>query len=223
MRIHDDFNKRVHVVSHKMDWVPSPLKGVDRRMLDRIGEEVARATTIVRYAPGSTFSPHKHSGGEEFIVLDGVFSDEHGDYGPGYYVRNPRGSSHKPFSKNGCTIFVKLWQMVEADQKFVRTDTENAAFSESTAAGIKILDLHHYEGENVRIEKWEAGSTDHRAYEDGAEYLVLQGQLEDEDGQYGTGDWLRLPPGYSHQLKALKDTRLYLKTGHLTKPLDLPA
>jgi anti-sigma factor ChrR (cupin superfamily) len=79
-------------------------------MLDRIGDEVVRATSIVRYAPGSHFSAHTHGGGEEFFVLNGVFQDEHGDYPVGSYVRNPPTSSHVPGSDLGCVIFVKLWR-----------------------------------------------------------------------------------------------------------------
>ncbi|MBA98530.1 MAG: cupin, partial [Roseobacter sp.] len=110
MDLNADFSQRVVVHSDTIDWQPSPIEGVDRRMLDRIGDEVARATTIVRYAPGSRFSAHTHTGGEEFIVLDGVFQDEHGNYPAGTYVRNPPTTSHTPGSKAGCTIFVKLWQ-----------------------------------------------------------------------------------------------------------------
>ena len=76
MELNADFSKRVAVHAARMPWVASPMPGVDRRMLDRIGEEVARATSIVRYAPGSHFSPHTHGGGEEFLVLEGVFTDE---------------------------------------------------------------------------------------------------------------------------------------------------
>lgn len=221
MRINDDLNTRAHVASHKLLWVASPLPGVDRRMLDRIGGEVARATTIVRYAPGSYFSAHSHDGGEEFLVLDGIFSDEHGDYGPGYYVRNPRGSSHTPFSKDGCTIFVKLWQMKEGDQDFIRTDTQGAAYLPGLSEGISLLNLHHYENETVRMELWQPNASENRGYEGGAEYLVLDGLIEDEQGQYGKGDWLRLPPGYGHMLKAKEQTHLYVKTGHLSKPPNL--
>src|SRR5262244_2834830 len=118
-----DFNQRV--VSHRADatWVPSPLPGVDRRMLDRIGGEVARATSVVRYAPHSQFSSHTHGGGEEFLVLDGVFQDEHGDYPACTYVRNPPTSSHTPGSEPGCTIFVKLWQFDPDDRTPVRIET----------------------------------------------------------------------------------------------------
>src|SRR6516162_5700894 len=73
MEINADFSKRAAVHAARLPWIPSPIKGVDRRMLDRIGDEVARATSIVRYAPHSHFSPHTHGGGEEFLVLDGVF------------------------------------------------------------------------------------------------------------------------------------------------------
>ena len=73
MNINADFTLRVVMHAAAMPWVDSPVAGVQRRMLDRIGEEVARATTVVRYAPGSKFTAHTHNGGEEFIVLEGVF------------------------------------------------------------------------------------------------------------------------------------------------------
>ena len=107
MNLNSDFGARAAVHAARLDWTPSPIPGVDRRMLDRIGDEVARATSIVRYAPHSHFSPHTHGGGEEFLVLDGVFQDEHADYPPGTYVRNPPTSRHTPGSEPGCTLFVK--------------------------------------------------------------------------------------------------------------------
>src|SRR5210317_2073117 len=123
MQLHADLTQRAVVQSTALDWIPSPMPGVDRRMLDRNGAEVARATSIVRYAPESFFSAHSHGGGEEFFVLDGVFSDENGDYTKGMYVRNPVGSRHTPFSKEGGTIFVKLHQFDPDDQASVRIDT----------------------------------------------------------------------------------------------------
>lgn len=133
MRLNADFALPVVIRPGDSPWVASPLAGVERRMLDRIGEELARATSIVRYAPGSHFSAHGHPGGEEFLVLDGVFSDERGDYPAGTYVRNPIGSRHAPFSREGCTIFVKLMQFDAADRAEVveqpprRVDAGDAA------------------------------------------------------------------------------------------------
>ncbi|MEM9127911.1 MAG: cupin domain-containing protein, partial [Pseudomonadota bacterium] len=125
MELNADFSSRVAVLSEQLEWQASPMQGVDRRMLDRIGGEVARATTIVRYAPGSKFSAHTHTGGEEFIVLDGVFQDEHGDFPAGTYVSNPPTTSHTPGSEPGCIIFVKLWQFDMDDRtQFRKTMAE---------------------------------------------------------------------------------------------------
>jgi anti-sigma factor ChrR (cupin superfamily) len=96
MKLNADFTKRAVVHAATLDWQASPMAGVERRMLDRIGDEVARATSIVRYAPHSQFSPHEHDGGEEFLVLEGVFQDEYGDFPAGCYVRNPPQSRHTP-------------------------------------------------------------------------------------------------------------------------------
>jgi len=99
MELHADLSQRAVLDTNALAWMPSPMAGVERRMLDRRGEEVARATSLVRYAPGSRFERHVHGGGEEILVLEGTFSDEHGDY--------PPGSVHRPFSEAGCTIWVK--------------------------------------------------------------------------------------------------------------------
>ena len=123
MNLNADFTKRAVVHAATLDWKASPIPGVERRMLDRIGDEVARATSIVRYAPGSHFSPHVHEGGEEFLVLEGVFQDEHDDFPAGSYVRNPPQSHHTPGFVAGCTIFVKLWQFDLADRAQVLVDT----------------------------------------------------------------------------------------------------
>ena len=96
MNLNSDFTTRAAVHAGRLDWTPSPIPGVDRRMLDRVGEEVARATSIVRYAPGSRFSPHTHGGGEEFLVLDGVFQDEHGDFRPGAISATRRPPTTRP-------------------------------------------------------------------------------------------------------------------------------
>jgi quercetin dioxygenase-like cupin family protein len=142
MELNADFSRRAALHGASLDWVASPMAGVDRRMLDRIGEEVARATSIVRYAPHSHFSPHTHSGGEEFLVLDGVFQDEHGDFPAGCYIRNPPGSAHRPGSEPGCVIFVKLWQFDPADRTQLRLDTRDRSYAAAAGRpGVEILPL----------------------------------------------------------------------------------
>src|ERR671911_2175969 len=149
MKINADPSERAVVYSEDLPWVDSPLPGVQRRMLERDGEEVARATSVVRYAPNSRFDPHTHGGGEEFLVLDGVFSEEHGDFGPGTYVRNPPGSRHTPRSGPGCTILVKLRQMDLEDQEYVRIDTTTAAWRPGPVEGVSVMPLFERGRERV--------------------------------------------------------------------------
>ncbi|MEM9189089.1 MAG: cupin domain-containing protein, partial [Myxococcota bacterium] len=154
LRIRADLSQREVVALDDEPWRPSPLPGVDRRMLDRVGDEVARATSVVRYQPGSSFDAHTHDLGEEFYVLDGVFSDEHGDFPAGSYVRNPPGSSHAPFTRDGCTIFVKLRQFERSDTELVVVDTGEAEFRPGLVPGLRVLPLHECEGVSTALVRW---------------------------------------------------------------------
>lgn len=187
MQIHADLSQRAVVDANSLPWVESPLPGVERRMLERDGGEVVRATSIVRYAPNSRFDAHTHGGGEEFLVLDGVFSDETGDFPAGMYVRNPVGSRHAPFSKGGATILVKLRQFDPADQAYVRLDTNTAAWLPGAAAGLEVMPLHQFGSEHVAVVKWAPGAhfVNH-AHPGGEEIFVLSGTFADEQGTYAS-------------------------------------
>lgn len=214
MDLNTDFNTRVVVHSDQLDWTPSPMPGVDRRMLDRIGGEVARATSIVRYAPNSAFSQHTHTGGEEFIVLDGVFQDEHGDYPVGTYVRNPPTTAHTPKSENGCTIFVKLWQFDMADRTQFRKDM--AKDLGKPVAGIATTELHRDAFEIVTYNQLDAGATLTNADDGGIEVLVIKGTATERGTVLSKGSWLRAPSGEKLSITAGQDgATLWIKTGHL--------
>src|ERR1700756_2056557 len=176
MDLNSDLSARAAVHAARLDWTPSPIPGVDRRMLDRIGDEVARATSIVRYAPHSRFSPHTHGGGEEFLVLNGVFQDEHGDYPAGAYVRNPPTSSHTPGSQPGCTIFVKLWQFDPDDRTPVRIDTSGLSFASAPGLpGVEFALLYESARELVLLERWAPGASLAVPVPGGIELFVLEG------------------------------------------------
>ncbi|PWE32627.1 cupin [Maritimibacter sp. 55A14] len=216
MRINADFTKRVVVRPEDYEWVHSPASGVDRMMLDRIGDEVARATTIVRFAPGSRFDAHTHGGGEEFFVLDGVFSDESGDYPAGFYVRNPVGTSHTPHTDPGCTIFVKLHQFLPEDQEQKHIDTTHATFVPGEVEGLSVLPLHEAPNECVALERWAPGTRFHRhSHRGGEEIFVLEGVFEDEHGHYPAGTWLRNPHLSEHTPFSTEGCLIYMKSGHL--------
>jgi len=216
MKLHADFSQRVVLSSPDLPWLDSPMPGVQRQMLERDGEEVARATSIVRYAPHSHFSAHTHGGGEEFFVLDGVFSDEYGDYPAGTYIRNPVGSTHTPSSQDGCTIFVKLWQMQPDDQQRVAIATTQASWFPGLVTGLQVMPLHTYGTENVALVKWAPGTQfQHHSHFGGEEIFVLDGVFEDEFGSYPQGTWLRSPNGSRHTPFSRSGCLIYVKTGHL--------
>ena len=221
MRINADFTKRASVHAGTSDWVQSPMPGVERRMLDRVGDEVARATSIVRYAPGTAFSPHTHAGGEEFFVLDGIFQDERGDYPAGSYIRNPPTSRHTPRSQAGCTIFVKLFQFDPADCSQVNIDTKlREALAPAGQPGVRLIPLFIDGREDVRLEEWRADASVMLDVPGGFEALVLEGSFAEGGETFARHSWLRLPKG--SRLTAVAGpagARLWVKTGHLQHAL----
>lgn len=225
MDLNADFTRRAVVHAGSLDWAASPMPGVHRRMLDRIGDEVARATSIVRYAPDSHFSPHIHDGGEEFLVLDGVFQDEHGDYPAGSYVRNPPTSRHTPGSAAGCTIFVKLWQFDPADRTEVRLTTAERIFVPMPdRPGVTALPLFHDTVERVRLEEWAPGAQVDIASPAGLELLVLRGSFVELKERFTEQSWLRLPPGSAFAgVAGPGGCRVWLKSGHLATIRTPPA
>ncbi|MGA7936193.1 MAG: cupin domain-containing protein [Kovacikia sp.] len=221
MKLHADFSQRVVISSQDLPWVDSPMPGVQRRMLERDGEEVARATSIVRYAPNSYFPAHTHGGGEEFFVLEGVFSDEYGDYPAGTYIRNPVGSTHTPFSKDGCTILVKLWQMQPDDKERVAIDTTQTPWIPGLVKGLQVMPLHMHGTEHVALVKWAPGTRfQHHSHLGGEEIFVLDGIFEDEFGSYPRGTWLRNPSDSRHTPFSQMGCLIYVKTGHLPAPVS---
>ena len=223
MHLNADFNQRAVVRFEESNWVASPMPGVHRRMLDRIGEEVARATSIVRFDPGSAFSPHTHDGGEEYLVLDGTFQDEDGDFPTGSYVRNPPTSSHTPAARDGATILVKLHQFDPEDRTLVQIDSGSAVWSE-TAPGVETLLLHEDARERVVMERWAPGMGRAIDASGGLELFVIDGVMSDGTDTLRQWDWMRLPVG--SELNAMagpEGARVWIKAGHLRHVGQAPA
>jgi anti-sigma factor ChrR (cupin superfamily) len=225
MELNADFDERVAIHAARIPWKPSPVPGVERRMLDRLGNEVARATTVVRFAPGSHFPAHVHKGGEEFLVLDGVFQDESGDFPAGSYIRNPPESQHTPASEPGCTIFVKLWQFDLADRTHVCIDTNKMPFVPTHGrAGVDIMPLFRDSFEDVRIERWAAGRTLPIDAVGGMEIFVLDGAFSEGGEIFEPMSWLRLPNFARTEVRTFEEgARVWVKQGHLAVAPRRPA
>lgn len=219
--INADFARRVVIATGDLPWLASPQAGVERRLLDRIGGEVARATSLVRYAPASAFPAHDHALGEEFFVLEGVFSDEHGDYPAGTYVRNPPGSRHSPRTGPGCVIFVKLRQMDPDEQTRIVIDTGKAAWQAGEAAGHARCPLHAApaSAERVSLERLAAGARlPGRENPGGEEILIVAGEMADTSANYGPATWIRNPPGWRQALHSARGVTFWVKHGHIQLP-----
>ncbi len=214
--IRANWKERCTVALQDLPWVSSPVPGVDRKLLERDGGEIARATSVVRYAPGAAFKTHTHGLGEEIWVLEGTFSDEFGDYGPGTYLRNPPGSAHAPFSRTGCTLFVKLRYHHPQDGQRVVVDTRTATWQPGLVPGLEVMGLHTFETQHTALVRWAPQTyfSQHRHY-GGEEILVLEGTFSDEHGDYPALSWLRSPHLSMHKPFSRDGCLILVKVGHL--------
>jgi len=217
-RIRANFAQRFVVLPEAEPWVTSPTPGVERKMLDRIGDEVARATSIVRFAANTDFPMHVHGGGEEFLVLQGLFVDDDGEYPAGAYVRNPVGSRHAPRAgEAGATLLVKLHQFAAGDAERVVVQTTRMPWLPGSAPGLSVLPLHEFGDEHVALVRWEPHTRFQRhSHWGGEEIFVLEGVFRDEHGDYPAGSWLRSPHLSTHTpFTAAEGATIFVKVGHL--------
>lgn len=216
-QINGDLSVRAAAHTDRMAWSPSPSGTVWRKRVHLVGPpEAGQVTSVVRYEPGATFPSHDHPDGEEILVLDGVFSDEHGDWPAGTYLLNPEGFRHAPFSKQGCRLFVKLRQFPGRERQHVVVDTNALDWQPGAGSGIASKVLYKQAGfaDEVHLERWHAGiNLGVLHYEQGAELFVLDGEFSDESGGHSRGGWLRLPPGSEHHPRTDKGCELYIKRG----------
>lgn len=215
MNLNEDYSQRVVLNHNDLPWVDSPEAGVQRRLLERLGDEVARATSVVRYDAGARFPEHHHDMGEEILVLEGVFSDETGDYPAGTYIMNPPGSSHAPFSDTGCLLFVKLRHLGGDQQYREIVDTTMAPWHQGLVRGLQVMPLMQ-QGTGSTLVRWAPQTyfNPHRHF-GGEEIFVVSGVFEDEHGRYPAGSWIRSPHMSMHQPFSREGCTIFVKTGHL--------
>lgn len=217
--INGDLSVRAIVDTAQMDWAPSPSGSVWRKRVHLVGPpESGQVTSVVRYEPKSRFPAHDHPEGEEILVLDGVFSDEHGDWPAGTYLLNPEGFRHTPFSETGCLLFVKLRQFSGRERRHVAVDTHKLEWLPGSIPGVAQKMLYHQSGfqDSVRLERWEPQTDVGKVtYEKGVEFFVLEGAFSDDLGSYTAGCWMRLPAGSEHHSCSDGGCTVYIKTASL--------
>lgn len=217
--INGDLSVRAVADTAQMPWAPSPSGSVWRKRVHLVGPpESGQVTSVVRYEPHSRFPAHDHPEGEEIFVLEGVFSDEHGNWPAGTFLLNPEGFRHAPFSEPGCLLFVKLRQFPGRERQHVVVDTRKLAWQPGSIAAVAYKPLYQQPGfsDAVRLERWEPqADLGVISYEQGAEFFVLAGEFSDEAGAYPTGCWLRFPVGSKHHPRSTTGCTLYIKRSGL--------
>lgn len=215
-----DRSERLVIETRNLPWVASPATGVWRKHLEREAAESGQTTSVVRFEEGAGFDAHTHPLGEELLVLEGTFEDEHGRYPAGSYVRNPPGSRHRPLCTQGCTIFVKLDQFAEDDHKTVRINSLDTDWLPGLVPGLRVMPLHEHGSEHTALVKWDAGTRfNPHIHWGGEEIFVIEGTFQDEFGDYPEGSWLRNPHGSRHHPFSEEGCLILVKTGHM--PLDV--
>jgi anti-sigma factor ChrR (cupin superfamily) len=213
--LNGDLNLRVSVATASMPWSPSPSPTVWRKRVHRVGPaEAGQVTSVVRYDAGSDFPVHEHPDGEEILVLDGVFTDDRGDWPAGTYLLNPEGYRHAPSSREGCVLFVKLRQFPGRDRRQVAIDTRTIDWQAGSGTERKLLYSQEGYSDSMALERFAPGTpAGMREYPDGAEIFVLAGELRDEAGRFGAGTWIRFPKAAAHRPSSDSGCEIYIKRG----------
>ena len=196
-------------------WIKSPADGVSRLPLERVAPESGHTTSFVTFEPDSYFPAHTHPQGEEIYVIEGVFSDEYGNYPAGTYIRNPPGSHHTPFTAQGCTLFVKLDQFQRDDKQPIVIRPEDQHWQPGIG-NLRVLGLHTYNTESTALVLWPKNEVFQKhTHWGGEEIVVLSGQFIDEHGKYPALSWIRSPHMSQHFPHVEEQTLILVKVGHL--------
>lgn len=216
IELNANLDARVVIDTRTAPWGASPGPDVERNLLDRVGGEAVRATSIVRYAPGAALPSSEYGLGEELLVLAGALEDEEGTYPAGTYIRNPPGSQRRLSSAAGCELFVKQGQFQTGDDARVVIDTRQARFRPGLVPGLTVLPLHEFGTEHAALVRWAPGTLfQPHSHWGGEEILVLEGVFSDEHGDYPAGTWIRSPHLSRHHPFSEPGCLIYVKVGHL--------
>lgn len=191
------------VDTNQMPWEPTEWQAISRKVLELVNDpKKGRETSLLKFEPGAKIPTHVLKHRLDVFVLEGAYEDDHGEYGPHTFIRNPPGLRHTPASKGGCVIYAK-WRVPirpNAGERIV-IDAKTAQWLDFPHRGANVLHLYpNADGiETGRIGNVHPNrkipSHDHSI---GEETFVLKGCLKDEYTAYTPGIWFRMPCGVPH-------------------------
>lgn len=211
--INANFHLPVSVKTNVFDWQGFTKAGIRQRSLERLVGRHSRLTAVAQFAAGQVFKKIAHEHGVEFLVLSGKFSDEHGDYGVGSYVRNPAAAYRMPFTRDGCTVLLKVGRFQLLDQKRVVVNTRDShrKWKATGEPGVSCLDLHQFSEQHVSLHKIRAECwITFKCLNLALEIFVIEGDISVSGSHYEAGTWLRYPPGSRIKVRSKHGCCLYI-------------
>jgi len=212
--INANFSVPVTVETKILNWQVLSGAGIKQQCLERLSGNKSRLSSLAQFPAGRAFKKFGHKGGEELLVLSGIFSDADGDYGAGCYVRNPPGTYHQPFTRDGCTVLFKLGQFQPMDRKRLVINTRGTAskWQHAGEPGVSRQELHHFAEEEVSLHRihpecW----VTFKLQSQGLEVFVCEGPVSESGNLYSAGSWMRYPAGSKVKISSKGGACLYVK------------
>jgi anti-sigma factor ChrR (cupin superfamily) len=215
-QLNADVALRVVVQSAQLPWLDAPTPLIKHKVLMQGDGENAKASAVIKLLPGANVADLPHQLGEEIFVLEGSLSDAKGDHPAGSYIKNPAGSNYSPYSKQGCTLFVRRRQMDAGDEQKLVINTHSAQWFEGMVKGLTVLPLTEFGSQHTAMVRWAPQTffNPHRHF-GGEEIFVVEGVFSDEHGDFPAGSWMRSPHLSQHQPFSREGCLILVKTGHL--------
>jgi hypothetical protein len=205
--MHADLSQRVAVSTDGLTWLPRD--GVDEKLLEATAD---RRTALVRLPPGAVL-PLGGTGSVDLLVLDGMLVDGQGYYGPRTYIHDA--ATAQLTAASITTVFVKQRPARAASRWLV--DTSRVRFGVANVQGLASEPLYADAYGRVALLRFEPGAALVRhKHAFGEEFLVLDGQLDDDHGRYVPRWWVRQPPGSEHAVRSGNGATTLVFADHLS-------
>lgn len=200
--INADCTKLVILRPDQMVWEGTDQTGVSRIILERVNDSLlGRETSLARLAPNTELTPEVLETRMEIFVVEGAFSDGHGEYEARTFIMNPPGTTFTGATREGCVIYVKRLNGFGGGGEPVAIDTSTADW---TPFGQRVAEVIHFYKDDERDVTARVGKVFPNAqlmehdHPGGEEVLILEGSFKDQFGEGLPGTWLRYPIGLAH-------------------------
>jgi anti-sigma factor ChrR (cupin superfamily) len=212
--LHGDLATRVVVHPRELCWSPA-IDGVSFKRLDCTSAAPRIGTTLIKLEPGARLAEQRHRVSQDLFCLAGSWSDDAGAYGPASFVHHPAGSIVAACSDGGALLLGKTRHGPSCDARIV-VETTAGVWQPALLAGLRIMMLHQHGVVRVALLSFPAGAriAEHD-HPQGEEFYVLDGGLEDEQGSYGQGTWVRQPRASRHAVHSEDGCTMFSISGHM--------